>query len=100
MFGLSPVVTAVIGLVVLLVLLALLVTTRYKVAGPNESFIITGRKGKGEVRNPETGFVQVQRNLRLDELNEYIRHTSSAVFACPPGVEGDDDWWGRALFEG
>jgi flotillin len=55
MFGLSPVVTAVIGLVVLLVLIALLVTTRYKVAGPNESFIITGRKGKGEVRNPETG---------------------------------------------
>jgi deferrochelatase/peroxidase EfeB len=51
-------------------------------------------------RAPETGFVQVQRNLRLDELNEYIRHTSSAVFACPPGVEGDDDWWGRALFEG
>jgi deferrochelatase/peroxidase EfeB len=51
-------------------------------------------------RAPETGFVQVQRNLRLDELNEYIRHTSSAVFACPPGVQGDDDWWGRALFEG
>jgi deferrochelatase/peroxidase EfeB len=51
-------------------------------------------------RDPETGFVQVQQNLRLDELNEYIRHTSSAVFACPPGVEGDDDWWGRALFEG
>ena len=25
-------------------------------------------------RDPETGFVQVQRNLRLDELNEYIRH--------------------------
>jgi deferrochelatase/peroxidase EfeB len=51
-------------------------------------------------RDPETGFVQVQKNLRLDELNEYIRHTSSAVFACPPGVQGDDDWWGRALFEG
>jgi deferrochelatase/peroxidase EfeB len=51
-------------------------------------------------RDPETGFVQVQQNLRLDELNEYIRHTSSAVFACPPGVQGDDDWWGRALFEG
>lgn len=44
-----------IGLGVLLVLLALLVVTRYKVAGPNESFIITGRKGNGEVRNPETG---------------------------------------------
>ena len=55
MFTLSPVVTAVAGFVLLLVLLALLVTTRYKVAGPNESFIVTGRKGKGEVRNPETG---------------------------------------------
>jgi deferrochelatase/peroxidase EfeB len=51
-------------------------------------------------RDPETGFVQLQRNLRLDAMNEYIRHTSSAVFACPPGVQGDDDWWGRALFQG
>src|SRR4051794_1512085 len=49
-------------------------------------------------RNPETGFVQVQKNLRLDAMNEYIQHTSSAVFACPPGITGDDDWWGRALF--
>ncbi|WP_200938958.1 iron uptake transporter deferrochelatase/peroxidase subunit [Modestobacter sp. Leaf380] len=47
---------------------------------------------------PETGFVQVQRNLRLDAMNEYVQHTSSAVFACPPGVQGPDDWWGRALF--
>lgn len=51
-------------------------------------------------RDPATGFVQVQRNLRTDAMNEYIRHTSSAVFACPPGIRGDDDWWGRALFEG
>ncbi|WP_051683797.1 iron uptake transporter deferrochelatase/peroxidase subunit [Blastococcus sp. URHD0036] len=50
--------------------------------------------------NPETGFVQVQRNLRTDAMNEYIRHTSSAVFACPPGVRDDSDWWGRTLFEG
>ncbi|MGR6966749.1 iron uptake transporter deferrochelatase/peroxidase subunit [Geodermatophilus sp. URMC 61] len=51
-------------------------------------------------RDPSTGFVQVQRNLRTDAMNEYVRHTSSAVFACPPGVRGDDDWWGRALFTG
>jgi deferrochelatase/peroxidase EfeB len=51
-------------------------------------------------RDPQTGFVQVQRNLRTDAMNEYIRHTSSAVFACPPGLESDHDWWGRALFEG
>jgi deferrochelatase/peroxidase EfeB len=38
---------------------------------------------------------------RLDAgMNEYIRHTSSAVFACPPGVRDDGDWWGRALFDG
>jgi deferrochelatase/peroxidase EfeB len=49
-------------------------------------------------RDPATGFVQVQQNLRTDAMNEYIQHTSSAVFACPPGITGDDDWWGRALF--
>ena len=50
-------------------------------------------------RNPETGFVQVQKKLRGDRMNEYIQHTSSAVFACPPGVRDGDDWWGRALFD-
>ncbi len=44
----------VIGLVAVLVLLLLLVTSRYKVAGPNQAFIVTGRKGKAVV-NPETG---------------------------------------------
>ncbi|MDF9816687.1 flotillin family protein [Streptomyces sp. SPB162] len=50
----SPVVAAVVGVVVLLVLLALVVITRYKVAGPSEAFIITGRRGKSST-NPETG---------------------------------------------
>lgn len=50
----DPVLTAIIGLVVLVVLIGLLVASRYKVAGPNDAFIVTGRKGK-EVRNPETG---------------------------------------------
>ncbi|WP_205471877.1 flotillin family protein [Nocardioides sp. SYSU D00038] len=43
-----------VGLAALLVLLVLLVTSRYKVAGPNQAFIVTGRKGKA-VLNPETG---------------------------------------------
>ena len=34
-------------------------------------------------RDPATGFVQVQRNLRLDAMNEYIRHTSSARVRLP-----------------
>lgn len=42
------------GIVVLLVLLLLLVTSRYKVAGPNQAFVVTGRKGKAVI-NPETG---------------------------------------------
>lgn len=45
---------AVAGLVALIVLLVLFVLSRIKVAGPNEAFIVTGRKGK-EVTNPETG---------------------------------------------
>jgi deferrochelatase/peroxidase EfeB len=48
--------------------------------------------------DPATGFVQVQRNLRTDKLNEYVQHTSSALFACPPGLAGEDDWWGSGLF--
>ncbi|MFJ8821279.1 flotillin family protein [Streptomyces sp. NPDC102467] len=50
----SPVVIAVIGVVVLLVLLALVVVTRYKVAGPSEAFIVTGRRGKTST-DPDTG---------------------------------------------
>ena len=38
-------------------------------------------------RDPRTAFVPVQRNLaRHDEMNEYLRHVSSGLFACPPGV--------------
>ena len=49
-----PLLAPIAGLVVLVVLLVLLVTSRYKVAGPNQAFIVTGRKGKA-VLNPETG---------------------------------------------
>ncbi|MDQ0932648.1 flotillin domain-containing protein [Streptomyces turgidiscabies] len=52
----SSVVIAVVGVVVLLVLLALVVVTRYKVAGPSEAFIVTGRRGK-KATDPETGRV-------------------------------------------
>jgi flotillin len=52
----SPVLTAVVGIVILLVLLGLVVVTRYKVAGPSEAFVITGRRGK-RTTDPETGRV-------------------------------------------
>jgi deferrochelatase/peroxidase EfeB len=38
-------------------------------------------------RDPRRQFVTIQRNLgSRDALNEYIRHTGSAVFACPGGI--------------
>ena len=50
-------------------------------------------------KDPRTQFVPLQRRLGgLDALGEYIRHTGSAVFACPPGVSGPGDYWGRAVF--
>ncbi len=52
-------------------------------------------------RDPRTAFIPVQRSLAArDEMNEYTRHVSSALFACPPGVAGPDDHWGRTLFTG
>jgi deferrochelatase/peroxidase EfeB len=50
-------------------------------------------------RDAERQFVAIQRRLgRHDALNEYIRHTGSALFAVPPGLAGPGDWWGKALF--
>ncbi len=38
-------------------------------------------------KDPRTQFVPIQRRLgQNDLLNEYIRHTSSALFAVPPGL--------------
>jgi deferrochelatase/peroxidase EfeB len=49
-------------------------------------------------KDPGKQFVAIQRRLGAhDALNEYIRHTGSAVFACPPGLTGPGDWWGKAL---
>lgn len=50
-------------------------------------------------RNAHRQFVPVQRQLAgRDILNEYIRHVSSGLFACPPGVVDAGDYWGRTLF--
>lgn len=50
-------------------------------------------------RDPRTGFIPIQRSLAAnDDMNEYTRHVSSALFACPPGISGPTDFWGSALF--
>ena len=48
------------------------------------------------MKNPGQ-FIQLQRSLADDALNEYIHHTGSAVFACPPGLRPGQHW-GDALF--
>lgn len=52
------------------------------------------------VRDPRSSFVPMQMELsRRDALNEYITHTGTALFACPPGLrDGDADaYWGSTL---
>jgi deferrochelatase/peroxidase EfeB len=40
----------------------------------------------------------VQRSLGVNDLlNEYIRHTSSGIFAVPPGLAEVGDWYGKAF---
>ena len=50
------------------------------------------------MRDAHRQFVPMQRALaRADILNEYIEHTGSALFACPPGLGPAGDW-GSQLF--
>lgn len=51
------------------------------------------------MRNPITQFVPMQSRLAANDLlSEYITHTGSAVFACPPGL-GEGDYWGSTLLD-
>jgi len=44
-------------------------------------------------KDPRTHFVALQRKLGMDDaLNEYISHTGSALFACPPGQRVGQSW--------
>ena len=50
------------------------------------------------VRDVHKQFVPMQQALAAkDALNEYVEHTGSAVFACPPGLR-DGEHWGQDLF--
>lgn len=49
-------------------------------------------------RDPRKQFIPIQKRLAANDLmNEYLKHTSSAVFACPAGTK-PDEYWGQALF--
>jgi len=50
----GPILTGILLVVALLIIVAWLIVSRFRVAGPNEAIIVTGRKGQ-QVVNPETG---------------------------------------------
>jgi deferrochelatase/peroxidase EfeB len=51
-------------------------------------------------RDPPTQFVPLKMGLaRYDALNDYISHTGSAIFACPPGAR-EGGYVGEELFAG
>jgi deferrochelatase/peroxidase EfeB len=51
------------------------------------------------MKDPRVQFVPIQRKMSAqDVMNEYIRHTGSGVWACPPGVPAPGGWWGQTLF--
>jgi deferrochelatase/peroxidase EfeB len=50
-------------------------------------------------KDPRKQFVQIQQRLgQHDLLNEYIRHTGSALFAVPPGLRAAGDYYAKVLF--
>ena len=65
---------------------------------------VTGRLAAGLFflafqQNPQTQFKVIQSRLgQFDLLNEYISHVGGGVWACPPGVSGAGDWFGKSLF--
>jgi deferrochelatase/peroxidase EfeB len=49
-------------------------------------------------KDPRTGFTNLfEKMSRIDALNQFTTHVSSAVFACPPGVQ-PGGFLGEALF--
>jgi len=49
-------------------------------------------------RDPRTGFIKIfDRMAKLDALNQFVTHTGSGLFACPPGVR-EGEFVGQALF--
>lgn len=51
-------------------------------------------------RDPRTGFIPIYEKMsQLDALNQFVIHTGSCVFACPPGVRVGG-YIGDALFQG
>ncbi|MGA8114738.1 MAG: SPFH domain-containing protein [Actinocatenispora sp.] len=70
----SPIVIGIAGIVVLVILVVALILSRIKVAGSNEAFIVTGRKGKSTVNAD---------GRRLTDLSGQKVVMGASVFVMP-----------------
>ena len=71
---------------------------RHRPARPGDS--TPGCSSSPSSATRDAQFVPVQAELGLNDLlNEYIKHTSSGLFAVPPGLGAVGDWYGKALFD-
>jgi hypothetical protein len=61
--------------------------------------VVDSPEGAGQVLRgwPPLGEKHELSRSRNDAMMEYLRHTGSAIWACPPGVRADG-WWGDTLF--
>ena len=49
-------------------------------------------------RDPRSGFIKIfEKMAKLDALNQFVTHTGSGLFACPPGVR-EGEFVGQRLF--
>src|SRR6266540_3037857 len=70
----NPLLIAIVGGVLLLLLVVLLIMSRIKVAGPNEAFIVTGRKGRA---------IQAADGSRATDLSGQKVVMGASVFVMP-----------------
>jgi deferrochelatase/peroxidase EfeB len=69
----------------------------------NDGLLETGQLNAGLFmiifqKDPRHQFVALQRKLgERDNLNEYIMHVGSALFACPPGISHGQPWGQQLL---
>src|SRR5256886_15693011 len=72
----SPLIVAIVGAVLLVLLIVMFVLSRIKVAGPNEAFIVTGRKGRA---------VRTADGSTVTDLSGQKAVMGAAAFVMPVG---------------
>ncbi|PFG28151.1 putative iron-dependent peroxidase [Corynebacterium renale] len=49
------------------------------------------------VRDPQVNFINILSKMAGDQLTEYLQHTATGMFICPPGIREGDTFVGQTL---